>query len=119
MQDLATNACVLIVDDEECIRETLREAVEMAGFSAVLAANGVEALNVLSRRRPCLVLVDLVMPVMTGEELLARMRADPALADIPVVVCTSAPQWAPAGISVLAKPIDILALWERLRQSHG
>jgi CheY-like chemotaxis protein len=98
---------VLIVDDDELIRDTLRELVEMAGCSALLAANGRDALKVLETQRPCLVILDLLMPIMTGMELFEVMQNDPALAMIPIVVSTSAPDRAPAGATVLRKPIDI------------
>jgi CheY-like chemotaxis protein len=104
---------VLIVDDDELIRETLCELVEMVGCSAMVAANGREALKVMTECRPCLVIVDLLMPVMTGNELLEVMRLDPVLADVPVVVSTSAPDRAPAGVPIIRKPvnIDVVVEW--------
>jgi CheY-like chemotaxis protein len=111
MGDEAAADFVLVVDDEEGIRDSLREVVEMGGCAAVVAANGAEAMQVLSSRRPCLVIVDLLMPVMTGGELIEAMRRQPDLADIPVVVSTSAPDRAPRGIPVLPKPIDIQLVW--------
>ena len=108
---------MLVVDDEADIRETLREAVEMVGCTAVLAANGADALRVLNESTPCLMIVDLIMPVMTGEELLAILRQQPAFAQLPVLISTSAPQRAPAGIPVLPKPIDLGAFWAWIRQN--
>jgi len=110
-------ACVLVVDDEADIRETLREAVEMLGCTAALAASGADALELLRESRPCLMIVDLVMPVMTGEELLAIVRQQPALAQLPVLISSSAPQRAPAGVPVLPKPIDLGAFWAWIRQN--
>jgi CheY-like chemotaxis protein len=109
--------CVLVVDDEPDIRETLREAVEMAGCTAILAANGEDALKLMTSRRPCMVIVDLMMPVMTGLELLQAMQQVPALADLPVVISTSAPRRAPPGLPILPKPIDLSALWRWMRQN--
>jgi CheY-like chemotaxis protein len=109
--------CVLVVDDEEDIRETLREVVEMAGCSAILAENGAEALTILAKSRPCLVIIDLLMPVMTGTELLEAMLKEPELAGLPVLISTSAPHRAPIGVPVLAKPIDIAALWDWMRKT--
>src|SRR3954468_20494850 len=86
----AAGACVLVVDDEADIRETLREAVEMMGCTAVLAANGAYALELLRASKPCLMVIDMIMPVMTGEELLEIMRQQPALAQLPVLISTSA-----------------------------
>src|SRR5689334_5682918 len=110
-------ACVLVVDDEADIRETLREAVEMVGCTAVLAANGADALQVLRDNTPCLMILDLIMPVMTGEEVLRIVRQQPALAQLPVLISTSAPQRAPAGVPVLPKPIDLGAFWAWIRRN--
>ncbi len=109
--------CVLIVDDEQGIRETLCEVVEMGGCAAMAAANGAEAMQMLAERRPCLIILDLVMPIMTGFEMLDAMRKDPSLAEIPVVISTSAPSRAPPGLPVLPKPINIAAVWDWMRRN--
>ena len=111
------NACVLVVDDEESIRDTLREVVEMIGCSAVVASNGAQALEAMAREKPCLVIVDLLMPVMSGVELIEAMRRDPELSALPIVVSTSVPGRAPSGVPVLAKPVAIEAVWECIRRS--
>jgi CheY-like chemotaxis protein len=103
--------CVLIVDDEEDVRESLRDVVEMMGCSALLAASAREGLALLANRRLCLVVLDLMMPGMTGAEMLETMRRDPAYAQMPVVISTSAPERAPRDVPVLAKPIDIEAFF--------
>ena len=103
----ADRACVLVVDDEDDIREALLEAVEMAGCTAMSAPNGAIALEILRTRRPCLVILDLRMPVMTGQEMLAVMQSDPELSRLRVVISTSCPTHAPCGVPVLPKPIDI------------
>jgi CheY-like chemotaxis protein len=113
----AEGACVLVVDDEEDIRDTLRDVVEMAGCSAMLAANGAEALKLMAQHRPCLIILDLTMPVMTGIEMLEAMRQEPAFAGLPVVISTSAPSRAPRGVPVLPKPIDIKALWAWMQRT--
>lgn len=109
--------CVLIVDDQEDIRETLREVIEMAGCRSIAAANGVEALALLEHHRPCLIVLDLLMPVMSGNEVLDQLRRRPELATLPVVVSTSAPHLAPSGVPVLPKPIEIAGLWAWLRRT--
>jgi CheY-like chemotaxis protein len=113
----AEKGCVLVVDDDADIRETLREAVEMVGCTALLATDGRDALRVLGEHRPCLVILDLLMPVMTGQELLEEMRLVPDLAQLPVLISTSAPRRAPAGVPVLPKPIDLRAFWAWIRQN--
>ena len=108
---------VMIVDDEVDIRETLREAIEMAGCKALLAANGADALELLAQHRPCVIIIDLAMPVMTGQELLEILRREPAFAALRVVVSTSAPRRAPPGVAVLPKPIDLSAFWDAIHQN--
>lgn len=114
---IAREPCVLVVDDERDIRETLSEVVEMGGCSAITACDGAEALRILAERRPCLVILNLLMPTMTGNELLDAIRGVPELADVPVVISTSAPDRAPPGVPVLAKPIDVYEVWACMRQS--
>lgn len=111
-----TPGCVLIVDDEEDVRESLRDVVEMIGCTAILAASGADALAVLADRRPCLIILDLIMPGMSGNELLVRLRAEPELATLPVVVSTSTPERAPRDVPVIPKPIDIGAMCDWMRR---
>jgi CheY-like chemotaxis protein len=121
MTDLAAHdaPCVLVVDDEEDIRETLREVVEMGGCSAVTAANGAEGLHMLAAHRPCLIILDLMMPIMSGQEMLEAMRNQPSFAEVPVLISTSAPERAPAGVAVLKKPLDISVVWDWMRRNCG
>lgn len=99
---------VLVVDDEPDIRESLRDALEDEGYDVVTAANGREALTVLpGLRRPLAMILDIIMPVMSGVELYSLLQADPELATIPVVVSTSDPSRAPAGVLLMRKPIDL------------
>jgi CheY-like chemotaxis protein len=116
-ENATTDGGVLIVDDDDLIRATLRELVEMAGCSALEAANGKEALKVMSEHRPCLVIVDLLMPVMNGNELLQAMRADRKLAGVPFVVSTSAPDRAPPDVPIIRKPVDIDLVVEWMRRT--
>ncbi len=108
---------VLVVDDQEDVRETLREVIEMAGCNAITAADGVEALQLLETVRPCLIVLDLMMPIMTGQEVLSVLRERPEFAQLPVVISTSAPHLAPSGVPVLPKPIDISKLWGLMRRT--
>jgi CheY-like chemotaxis protein len=81
---------ILIVEDDSDARAALRELLEDEGFTVVEAANGRLALNYLSGSdaQPGLILLDLVMPEMSGWELVALMRKYSKLARIPVVVTT-------------------------------
>lgn len=81
---------VLIVDDDEDIRETVQLALQLDNHTTALAAHGGEALDWLRQhRRPCLILLDLMMPVMDGWDFRAEQLADPDLKDVPVFILTA------------------------------
>lgn len=100
---------VLIVDDDEVIRETLREAFAGEGYVATTASDGREALEQLQRgrSRPDVVILDMVMPIVDGARVYQAMQTDPDLAQIPVVVSTSEPKRAPAGAILIPKPVKL------------
>jgi two-component system, chemotaxis family, chemotaxis protein CheY len=114
---------VLIVDDEPDIRETLRDAFQDEGYHVVVAGNGVEALAKLehlrSFHRELLVVLDLVMPRMSGNEVLAAMQADPRLASVPVIVVTSDPSQAPDGVLTIRKPLRLKLLIDTVAKVGG
>jgi CheY-like chemotaxis protein len=76
---------VLVVDDEAPSFELFRFILENGGFRAVLASRGAEALRLAKDEHPDLILLDLLMPGMTGLEVCRRLKADPPTAAIPVV----------------------------------
>jgi CheY-like chemotaxis protein len=83
---------VLLVEDDPDIRESMRIVLEDVGYVVMTAANGKEALEWLERQtEPCLILLDLMMPVMSGGEFLAFVRKQQNLAGIPVVVVSAWP----------------------------
>jgi two-component system, sensor histidine kinase and response regulator len=98
---------VLIVEDETEIRDSLRDLLMDEGYSVEVAADGREALARLAEQRPCLVILDLILPVLSGTEVYDCMQADPALAEIPVVISTSDPARAPSGVTLMKKPINL------------
>lgn len=99
---------VLIVDDEIATRDTLMDVLEDEGFSVAVASNGREALDQLSISGPvCAIILDLVMPEMSGPELLAAMGAEARWASIPVVIVTSDPTQAPPGRLTFRKPLRL------------
>ncbi len=113
---------VLIVDDEADSREALALLLRHDGYPVAMAGNGQEALSYLrARPAPCLILLDLNMPVMDGWEFLQRQQAEEPLARIPVLVVsggvdrrTSAPLRGAVG--VFTKPIRIEALLAEIEQ---
>ena len=80
---------VLVVDDSETVRRMLRWVLAPLGLRVLDAADGALALDVLGREPVDLVVADLNMPVMDGLELLRSMRAQPALAALPVLMLTT------------------------------
>jgi len=82
---------VLIVEDDVDIRETLEQVLADHDVAATTAENGAVALERLrtADEHPCLILLDMMMPVMDGREFRTRQQADPALARIPVVVLSA------------------------------
>lgn len=82
---------VLVVEDNDDIREAVAESLEDAGYGVWLAANGAIAMNALreSTDLPFLILLDLMMPVMDGAQFLQEMRGDPRLSELPVVLVTA------------------------------
>jgi CheY-like chemotaxis protein len=79
---------VLVVDDSTVIRDLIAVNLELEGYDVLRAADGLEALELVADERPDVVTVDVVMPRMDGFEMVERLRADPATADIPVVMVT-------------------------------
>jgi CheY-like chemotaxis protein len=107
---------VLIVDDEADIRDTLEEFFADEGFRVATAADGQQALATLSEHDlPCVVILDLIMPVLDGKEVFRRMQADPRLARLPVIVSTSDPSRAPSGVLIMRKPVNLDRLLEAVR----
>src|SRR5580704_15453870 len=103
---MASRANVLVVDDDEAIREVIAEVLRDEGYAVVCAGNGAQALDELGRDdQPDLVLLDLMMPVMSGWEVLEHLQAHDDLARIPVVVVSA--MNAPGAREHLAKPIDL------------
>ncbi len=113
---------VLIAEDERAIAEIVRVVVEDAGYRPVLAAHGRQALDMARIEHPALVVTDLMMPHMTGAELIAALRADAAPdggVRAPVILMTAVnpSQARAAGAdAVLYKPFDLDALEALLRR---
>jgi len=80
---------ILIVDDEEQIRELLREFLTGAGYEVAVAANGEEALEVAQRERPDLILLDIRMPELDGVETCVRLKSHDKTRSIPIIIATA------------------------------
>ena len=111
---------ILIVDDESNMRFLLRMILESGGYEVVEAAHGAAALERAKESRPDLVVTDLMMPVMTGRELVERLRAEPETAEIPIVVVSANPTAVlDAADAVIGKPFDPEALLETAHSLSG
>lgn len=80
---------VLAVDDEKLIVLAIRHNLQLAGFEVIEAYDGREALEVIDRERPDLVILDVMMPELNGWDVLSCIRDDPELQDIPVIMLTA------------------------------
>jgi CheY-like chemotaxis protein len=113
---------VLVVDDETAIADALQDILSMEGYEVVTALNGHEGLRLLNELKPDLVLLDLMMPVMDGRELLRRVQADPQLRGIPVVVMSAGritEEERRTARAILAKPFALDALLRTVAQLAG
>jgi CheY-like chemotaxis protein len=104
---------VMIVDDDPGLSASIQAVLESAGYRVYCASNGREAMELLGTVQPLpgLILLDLAMPIMNGQEMLRALQAVHALAAIPVTVVTGSKEQKPAGAgALLRKPIDVDAL---------
>src|SRR5439155_27047504 len=80
---------ILVVDDMPLFRDPIAASLRLAGFHTVAVANGRDALAAARASRPDLILLDIAMPVMDGIACLRALRADPDLANVPVILLTA------------------------------
>lgn len=102
---------VMVVDDESDIRQVLSDLLTLEGYSVMLARNGREALDLIVDITPCLILLDLMMPIMDGYQFLDAWNADPRSNDVAVIVSTAGHVEKPLRVNgVLPKPLDLAKL---------
>jgi CheY-like chemotaxis protein len=111
---------ILVVEDDPDIREALELALHARGYRVSTAVHGQAAIEACQREgaRPAVILLDLMMPVMDGYELLERQAAEPLLADVPVIVSSAQRPIAsfPSTVrAVLGKPTPLPRLLETIR----
>jgi CheY-like chemotaxis protein len=118
---------ILIVEDDRETREMLSALLAMEGFHAVAAEDGLEALHLLRTVRhrapevPCLILLDLKMPRLGGNEFRRAQLGDPTVASVPVAVMSGATDLearaqALGAVAIVSKPIDCDVLMEVVRR---
>jgi CheY-like chemotaxis protein len=115
---------ILIVDDEEDIRDVVRVSLEeFAGWQTVVAASGVEGLQIAKASAFDAILLDISMPDMNGFELCEKLQADPQTQKIPVIVLTAKvlpsdqKRFAELDVAgVINKPFDPINIWSRVAE---
>jgi DNA-binding response OmpR family regulator len=116
---------VLLVEDDESVRQLVRVTLQMNDFEVVEAKDGLEGLLLMEMHHPDAVVLDLMMPDVGGERMLAQLRAAPETKRIPVVIITGKPEVAPEVIGLVGrenffpKPFDPDAVVSRLKAMVG
>lgn len=110
---------ILVVEDDDTMRELLRLHLTTAGYAVREAANGIEAGHAVLGVTPDLIITDVRMPHMTGFELVEALREDPAMRDIPVIFLTIEGESYDRGTSLgaleyLSKPIRVEVLLQKV-----
>ncbi|HEX5948562.1 MAG TPA: response regulator transcription factor [Actinomycetota bacterium] len=117
---MADRKKVLLVEDDESVRQLVRVTLDLNGFEVVEAKDGLEGLLMLDMHRPDAVVLDLMMPDVGGERMLAQLRATEETKRTPVVIITGKPEVAPEVIGLVGrenffpKPFDPDAVIARL-----
>jgi CheY-like chemotaxis protein len=112
---------LLLVEDDDELRDALVDALALHGYHVVTAINGSDALTVIrqGQAHPCVILLDLMMPVMDGVSFLQHHAIDPSVGTVPVVVLTAkgavAETLVDTVVAVLPKPVPMTRLLEILR----
>lgn len=111
---------VLLVEDDLEIRDILQDLLEAEGYDVIPASHGKQALEFLAgvpaEGLPSLVVLDMMMPLVDGSQVLASMKSDPKLSPIPVVVLSAVARERPAGAAAfLRKPIPLQKFFDTVR----
>ena len=113
---------IMIVDDEPDILFTVGQMLEISGYEVIKAVNGDDCLKKLNEIRPDLVLLDIMMPGMSGWDVAAKIKENPKWSDIPIVFVTAKGDAMSVGMGNMAaedyitKPFDIMDLKSRVEK---
>jgi DNA-binding response OmpR family regulator len=115
---------ILVVDDQPDIRLMCRVNLQLEGYEVIEAADGDAGLEMTRHERPDLVLLDVMMPGLDGWEFMREIKADPATADIPIILLTARVQredeirgWLSGAADYLAKPFNPSTLTDVVRRA--
>jgi DNA-binding response OmpR family regulator len=118
---------LLVADDEQFISTAYSDGLTRAGFTVFVAHNGEEAYDQAAKEKPDLILLDLIMPKMNGFEVLKKLKADPNLKDIPVIILSNLSQEADeeevkklgAVAFIVKSDISLAELTNRIKEQLG
>ncbi len=122
---MAQKKRVLLVEDDESVRQLVRVTLQMNDYEVVEAKDGLEGLLFLDMHKPDAVVLDLMMPDVGGERMLAQLRATVDTKRVPVVIITGKPEVAPEVVGMVGKenffpkPFDPDAVIGRLKAMIG
>jgi CheY-like chemotaxis protein len=120
---MAAGPCILVIEDDDAVRDLIQVALAGEGYEVVTAANGQIALRTLEATAPVLILADVRMPIMGGPEFIERYRQRPG-PHAPIIAMSAAtdphaPPLAPIVADVLPKPFDLIALINLVERYTG
>jgi len=117
---------ILVVDDDEDIRKVVSHNLEGEGYHVLTAAGGDEAMDIVKAEQPDLVILDIMMPVRDGYDVLAEIRASPETADLPVVLLTAKRAesdiwegWSSGADYYMTKPFEVGELMRFVKYVFG
>lgn len=117
VEELIDRPTIMVVDDDDQVRNLLAELLENCGYRAKVAANGLSAIEQIEKDIPDVVLLDLNMPVMDGYRVLELLcgRSEQAAPKV-IVITAEEPQCLPGTVAVLRKPVNVRQLLELVRE---
>jgi CheY-like chemotaxis protein len=111
---------VLVVEDDDDVRDAVSEQLSADGYHVLAVGDGQRALSLLAQITPHVIMLDLMLPEVSGWEVLAELGADPMLAEIPVVIMSAYADQAPRDVAgVLKKPMGVNELRDAVRRVCG
>jgi DNA-binding response OmpR family regulator len=118
---MVTESKIVVVEDDQQLREIIAETLREDGYAVETADNGKAALGLVRRFTPDLLLIDLMMPYMNGEEFTAHVRKIAGLESVPIIVVSAARRGPELGarigaVEYLSKPFDLFELSERINR---
>jgi CheY-like chemotaxis protein len=116
MMSNTKNGLILLVEDDHDIRVAIRQSLEMANYEVYSAPNGADGLKILNKTKPDLIILDMVMPLMDGEEFLRKKESDERLQEIPVILISAFEDKLKPNQHSLKKPLDLDSILEKVPQ---